>query len=63
MYQKVIASYVWAGVSKFRHRDVKISVLKLWSEFQNLVKKAPNLFEFINNKENESPRVGVQRLR
>ena len=39
MYKLVIASCACADFSDFKYRSVKISLLNIWSEYQNLVKK------------------------
>ena len=39
MYKRVIVSRVCADVSDFEHRGVKMFLLKIWSEYQNLVRK------------------------
>ena len=46
-------------VSDFRHKYVKMFLLNIWSEYQNLVKKFQAFFEDINNMQTEFPRSGM----
>ena len=39
MYKQVIASCACADFSDFKDRRVRISLLNIWSEYQNLVQK------------------------
>ena len=49
-----------ADVLNFKYRDLKMFLLKLGSELQNLIKKIPTNSEDINKIQTAFPRSGMQ---